>query len=91
MSETILRCVDMGYGQEVAVLELNSLKIAEARDFADIASYILTTILSLCLPPAPRVREEYRSLFPDASPDSKTPVRGPSHSTSAKSLAYCVC
>lgn len=90
MSETILRCVDMGYNQKNAVLELNSLKIAEARDFADIASYTITTILSLCLPAAPRVRKEYRSLFPDASPDSKTPVRGPSRSNSAESLAYCV-
>ena len=67
----------MGYDQDLAVIELNGLKIAEARDFADNASYIMTTILSLCLPAAPRVREEYRSRFPETSPDSKTPVSSP--------------
>jgi len=79
VSETFLRCVDMGYDQDLAVIELNGLKIAEARDFADNASYIMTTILSLCLPAAPRVREEYRSRFPESSPDSKTPVSSPLH------------
>lgn len=74
VQETFLRCVDMGYDQDLAVIELNGLKIAEARDFADNACYIMTTILALCLPAAPRVREEYRSLFPDTAPDSKTPV-----------------
>ena len=64
----------MGYDQDLAVIELNGLKIAEARDFADNASYIVTTILSLCLPAAPRVREEYRKLFPATAPDSRTPV-----------------
>ena len=78
VSETFLRCVDMGYDQDLAVIELNGLKIAEARDFADNASYIMTTILSLCLPAAPRVREEYRSRFPETSPDSNTPVSPPS-------------
>lgn len=74
----------MGYDQDLAVIELNGLKIAEARDFADNASYIMATILSLCLPAAPRVREEYRALFPDTSPDSKTPVRAPHRSIPAK-------
>ena len=64
----------MGYDQDLAVIELNGLKIAEARDFADNASYIVTTILSLCLPAAPRVREEYRKLFPATAPDSRSPV-----------------
>lgn len=77
MSETFLRCVDMGYDQDLAVIELNGLKIAEARDFADNASFIMTTILSLCLPAAPRVREEYRPLFPGTAPDSKTLVKLP--------------
>ncbi len=74
VQETFLRCVDMGYDQDLAVIELNGLKIAEARDFADNACYITTTILALCLPAAPRVREEYRSLFPDTAPDSTSPV-----------------
>ncbi|CAK0779954.1 hypothetical protein CVIRNUC_004898 [Coccomyxa viridis] len=74
VSETFLRCVAMGYDQDLAVIELNGLKIAEARDFADNASYIVTTILSLCLPAAPRVREEYRKLFPATTPDSRTPA-----------------
>lgn len=86
VSETFLRCVDMGYDQDLAVIELNGLKIAEARDFADNASYIMTTILSLCLPPAPRVREEYRALFPDTSPDSKTAASDPSYSKPAISF-----
>ena len=70
----------MGYDQDLAVIELNGLKIAEARDFADNASYIMATILSLCLPAAPRVREEYRALFPATSPDSKTLVSDPQRS-----------
>ena len=90
VSETFLRCVDMGYDQELAVIELNGLKIAEARDFADNASYIMTTILSLCLTAAPRVREEYRGLFPDTSPDSKTPVIDPSHSKLPSAFTLCV-
>jgi translation initiation factor eIF-2B subunit epsilon len=74
VSETFLRCVADGYDQELAVIELNGLKIAEHRDFAHCARYILTTILALCLPAPPKVKPEYRSLFPETLPDPASPV-----------------
>lgn len=75
VAETFLRCVHDGFDQDLAVIELNGLKIAEHRDFADCARYILTTMLTLCLPAAPRAKAEYRSLFADTAPDTATPVR----------------
>lgn len=45
VSETFLRCKLDGFDQTNAVIELNSLKIAEDRTFADCARYILVTIL----------------------------------------------
>ena len=45
VSETFLRCKQQGFDQTNAVIELNSLKIAEDRTFADVARYVFTTIL----------------------------------------------
>ena len=58
-----------------AIIELNSLKIAEDRSFADCARYIFTTMLSMCLPAAPYyAKGEYASLFPTEAPDTATQV-----------------
>lgn len=75
VSETFLRCVATGYDQDLAVIELNSLKIAEDKDFADCARYIITTILTLCLPAPARMKAEYKPQFPESLPDIQTPVR----------------
>jgi translation initiation factor eIF-2B subunit epsilon len=45
VSETLLRCKQDGFHQNNAVIELNALKIAEDRTFADCARFILVTIL----------------------------------------------
>ena len=45
VSETFLRCKQQGFDQTNAVIELNSLKIAEDRTFAEVARYVFTTIL----------------------------------------------
>lgn len=71
--ETFLRCIKESISQENAILELNGLKIAEDRTFADCARYIFTTLLSLCLPAHPNIKFENLELFPDAkvNPHSK--------------------
>ena len=43
--ETFLRCKREGFSQSNAVIELNGVKIAEDRTFADVARYVFTTIL----------------------------------------------
>ncbi|KAJ9526674.1 hypothetical protein QJQ45_017554, partial [Haematococcus lacustris] len=63
VGETFLRCVKMRFDQTNAVIELNGLKIAENRSFADCARYIFTTILAMCLPAPAWVKEEYAPLF----------------------------
>ena len=63
-----------GFEKKFLETELNSLKIAEHRDFADCARYILTTLLTLCLPAPPRAKAEYRSLFPETAPNTATQV-----------------
>lgn len=45
VSETLLRCKKMGFDQNNAIIELNGLKIAEDKTFADCARYLFTTIL----------------------------------------------
>jgi len=45
VAETFLRCKREGFDQTNAIIELNALKIAEDRTFADCARYIFTTIL----------------------------------------------
>ncbi|XRB22198.1 translation initiation factor eIF-2B subunit epsilon [Pseudoscourfieldia marina] len=56
---TFLRCVRERFDQTNAVVELNALKIAEDRTFADCARYIAVTLLMLALPaPSGRRRVE---------------------------------
>ncbi|KAI8468580.1 MAG: nucleotide-diphospho-sugar transferase [Monoraphidium minutum] len=69
VAETYLRCVKLRFDQTNAVIELNGLKIAEDRTFADCARYMFTTMLGLCAPAAPHVASEYRELYPKDAPD----------------------
>lgn len=68
VAETFLRCVKEGFEQANAVVELQGLKMAENRTFADLARYILTTLLALSLPPPPDCLKENLCLYPAAAP-----------------------
>lgn len=70
VAETFLRCVKERFAEDNVVIELNALKIAEDRSFADCARYILTTLLALCLPAPAWVSPEYVSLFASDVPDT---------------------
>jgi len=61
--ETFLRCVKERFDQTNALIELNALKIAENRTFADCARFIFTTIVGLCFPVAKTVSKEYKDLY----------------------------
>jgi translation initiation factor eIF-2B subunit epsilon len=71
VAETFLRCIKENISQENVVIELNGLKIAEDKTFADCARFILTTCLGLCLPPPAKcVSEEYKTLYAAGVPGS---------------------
>ncbi len=70
VSETFLRCIKENISQENVVIELNGLKIAEDKTFADCARFILTTCLGLCLPAPRGVIAEYQGLYPKDRPAS---------------------
>uniref|UniRef100_A0A383VLX2 Translation initiation factor eIF2B subunit epsilon n=1 Tax=Tetradesmus obliquus TaxID=3088 RepID=A0A383VLX2_TETOB len=72
VGETFLRCVKERFAETNAVIELNGLKIAEDRTFADCARYIFTAMLQLCLPCPGWVSPEYGCLFPADAPDSSS-------------------
>lgn len=61
--ETFLRCVKERFDQTNALIELNALKIAEDRTFADCARFIFTTIVGLCFPAPKTVSKEYKDLY----------------------------
>lgn len=63
VAETFLRCVKENISHENVVIELNGLKIAEDKTFADCARFMLTTALGLCLPAPLTASREYRSLY----------------------------
>ena len=67
--ETFLRCVKERFDQTNALIELNALKIAEDRTFADCARFIFTTIVGLCFPVAKTVSKEYKDLYASDSLD----------------------
>ena len=71
MGETFLRCVKESIAHDNVVIELNGLKIAEDKTFADCARYMLTAMLGLCLPAPSGARAEYRALYapPGAIPE----------------------
>ena len=66
----------MGYDQDLAVIELNGLKIAEDRTFADCARHVFASILDLCLPPPTICKQEYQGLYQSTVPDIHTQVCG---------------
>merc|ERR1719375_1299252 len=68
VQETILRCVKEGFAQTNAIVELNALKLAEDRTFADCARFIFTSLLGLCQPAPAGVPREFAGLFPAAAP-----------------------
>jgi len=70
VAETFLRCVKQGYAQENAVVELQGLKMAENRTFADIARYVLMTIIGLALPAHSKTSRENIKLYPETAPTS---------------------
>ena len=67
--ETFLRCVKERFDQTNALIELNALKIAEDRTFADCARFIFTTIVGLCFPAPKTVSKEYKDLYASESLD----------------------
>jgi len=75
VSETFLRCVKLRFDQTNAVIELNGLKIAEDRSFADCARYIFTTMTAMCAPAPAWVKDEYAPLFPARG--SPVPAKAP--------------
>jgi len=75
VTETVLRCVRDRHNLDNAIVELNSLKLAENRTFADLAKYVLSTLLSLCLQAPSRAEAEYRDLFPQTMPANDKEVR----------------
>lgn len=75
VAETFLRCIKEKISQENVVIELNGLKIAEDKTFADCARFLLTTALGLCLTPPPFVPDEYKMLYAADEPNSETSVR----------------
>ena len=77
VSETVLRCIKDGYNLENAIVELNSLKIAENKSFADVSRYVLSTLLSLCFTAPIGVDSEYRSLFQAAMPTTEAEASFP--------------
>lgn len=72
VAETFLRCIKEKISHENVVIELNGLKIAEDRTFADCARYMLTTALGLCLPPPHIIIDEYKGLYNAKDINSKT-------------------
>ena len=70
VAETFLRCVKHGYAEANAVVELQGLKMAENRTFADIARYVLMTVLGLVLPAPKDATKENLKLYPASPPGS---------------------
>jgi translation initiation factor eIF-2B subunit epsilon len=66
VAETFLRCVKDKFDPSNAVVELQGLKMAENRTFADLARYILTSLLGLSLPSPPDASPEFVVLYPAA-------------------------
>lgn len=74
VAETFLRCVREGFAESNVVVELQGLKMAENRSFADLARYILTTLLALSLPAPPDCLKENRCLYPEKPPAGASAV-----------------
>jgi hypothetical protein len=76
-------------------IELNALKLAENKTFADCANFIFTTIMGMCLPPPPQISAEYLSLYAKEQPDTSSnngASRKPIHEPSCtRLLSVCLC
>lgn len=90
VAETFLRCVKEGISHENVVIELNGLKIAEDKTFADCARFIFTTMLGLCLPLNPAKTAalplEYLRLYPQIGSSSNGAYNGDANSESISSI-----
>ena len=51
VAETFLRCALLDYEEDLVVIELNSLKIAEDKAFADVARALAVAAIALAAPP----------------------------------------
>jgi len=51
VAETVLRCALLDCEEDLAAIELNSLKIAEDKAFADVARALAVTTIALAAPP----------------------------------------
>jgi len=85
VAETFLRCALLDYEEDLAVIELNSLKIAEDKAFADVARALAVTTIALAAPPPASSsastnsgggsRPEFAPLYaPGPAPDVSTPA-----------------
>ena len=72
VAETFLRCVKLRFDQANVTIEINALKLAENKSFADCANYICTAIMGMCLPAPPGGNSEYASLYAAQEPDLST-------------------
>jgi len=68
VSETFLRALRDDTIDENVTVELQGLKMAENRSFADIARYVLCAIFALSMPATKRCDKQFRKLFPDEFP-----------------------
>jgi len=72
VAETFLRCAKMRFDQANVTIEINALKLAENKTFADCANHILTTIMGMCLPAPSAISSEYSGLYAKEEPDLST-------------------
>ncbi|MEW5304708.1 MAG: hypothetical protein WDW36_007300 [Sanguina aurantia] len=72
VEETFLRCIQLRFDPNNVVIELNGLKIAEDRTFADCGRHMLTALLGLCLPPPRGAKDEYKPLYAPCPPNTGT-------------------
>eukprot|EP01025_Chloroclados_australasicus_P039217 TRINITY_DN4049_c0_g1_i4.p1 TRINITY_DN4049_c0_g1~~TRINITY_DN4049_c0_g1_i4.p1 ORF type:complete len:811 (+),score=137.04 TRINITY_DN4049_c0_g1_i4:333-2435(+) len=71
VAETFLRCVQQRFSLDNAQIELNGLRLAENRSFADCARFMFTSICELCCPVPEWVPQGYTRLYPKEMPDAK--------------------
>ncbi len=74
VQETMLRGIRQGISNDNLVLEINSLKLAEVREFSHCSESILRCILELCSPPHAGIQPASAALFPATAADVKTPA-----------------
>lgn len=73
VQETLLRGIREGISNDNLVLEINSLKLAEVREFSHCSESILRCILDLCSPAHAGIRPTSAALFPATAADVATP------------------